>query len=78
MFKPKHYKHFSRGKKQSCALLTRLRVERSYLNAHAFEVGKTDSPKCSCEHPNENLLHFITSCWLYTEERRILYDQIEL
>ena len=75
--KPKKYKHFSRGQKKLCTLLTQIRVERSNLNSHKFQVGKIDNPKCLCEDPNENSLHFVTCCWLFTEERRILFDQVE-
>ena len=47
------------------------------MNTHSFQIGFSESPKCLCEHQNENSLHYITECWLYTEERRILYDQVE-
>ena len=65
--KPKRYKHFVRGNKYECSLLTRIRIERSYLNAHTFQIGFSESPKCLCEHPNENTVHYITECWFYTE-----------
>ena len=77
IYKPKQYKHYARGNKLICTLLTKIRLQRSYLNAHAFEIGKSISPKCLCEHPNENSQHYITGCWLFTEERRILYDLVE-
>ena len=76
-FKPSKYKHFSKGNKYSNALLTRIRLQRSHLNAHQFEVGLAQSPKCLCESPHENSVHYLTQCFLYTEERRILYDQVE-
>ena len=77
IYKPKRYKHYAKGNKLGCTLLTQIRLQRSYLNAHAFEIGKSISPKCLCEHPNENSQHYITGCWLFTEERRILYDKVE-
>jgi hypothetical protein len=75
--KPPKYKHLARGNKYACSLQTRIRIGRSYLNSHSFSIGRADSPKCICEHPNETSLHYITQCWLYTEERRILYEQVE-
>ena len=39
--------------------------------------GHTDSPKCLCENPQETTVHYLTQCWLYTEDHQILYDQVE-
>ena len=77
IYKPTRYKHFERGTKYGCSLLTRIRIGRSYLNEQSFQIGHTDASKCLCEHPQETSLHYITQCWLYTEERRTLYDQVE-
>ena len=74
--KPKKYKHFSWGSKRGNALLTQLRVGRSFLNGHSFAINLTDSDLCLCARP-ESVRHFFNECFLYTEERRILFDSIE-
>ena len=75
-FKPKKHKHFARGSKRGNALVTQLRVGRSYLNSHGFSIGLADSPECLC-HRNETTDHFLLKCFLYTKERQILFDTIE-
>ena len=37
--KPPRYKHFNTGSKLGCALMTRIRVGRSYLNARSYSIG---------------------------------------
>ena len=76
--KPNRYKHYSRGDKYRCSLLTRLRVGRSQLNQHMFTVGLSDTEKCTCtNNVKETSLHFMTQCPLYTENRQILFDKIK-
>ena len=74
--KPKRHKHFSRGSKRGNALLTQLRVGRSFLNSHGFSIGLSESPSCLCDR-NETVEHYLISCFLYTEERRTLFNTIE-
>ena len=74
--KPKKYKHFNWGSKRGNALLTQLRVGRSFLNAHGFAINLSDTDLCLCARP-ESVLHYFTQCFLYTEERRVLYDSME-
>ena len=64
------------GSKRWNALLTQLRVGRSLLNVHSFAINLADSPLCQCARLETNL-HFFTECFLYTEERRLLYDSME-
>ena len=75
--KPKKYKHFSKGNKYSNALLTRIRVGRSYLNQHKFSIGHADSPECLCHHREETPLHYFIECFLYSPERQTLFGLIE-
>jgi hypothetical protein len=77
ILKPAKFKHFQRGHKYPCTLLTRIRVGQSDLKTHRFKVGKADNTVCLCLHPHETPEHYITQCFLYTEERRILFSQIE-
>ena len=41
--KPKRYKHLSKGSKIGNTLLTRIRLERSYLNLHTFIVSHSEN-----------------------------------
>ena len=74
--KPKRFKHFSRGSKRGNSLLTQLRVGRSYLGQHSFTIGLSESPDCLC-HRVESTEHYLIDCFLYNEERRILFDSVE-
>ena len=74
--KPHKYKHFSRGHKQSCTLLTQIRLGQSNLKVHQFKIGVSDTTECSCGHKFENPEHFIAQCPKYAEERQILYDRM--
>ena len=48
-FKPTKFRFFSRsGSKRGAALMTQLRVGRSYLNDHSFAIGLSESAACSC------------------------------
>ena len=75
--KPRKYKHFFRGNKLGNSLLCQLRVGRTFLNSHSYSIGHAESPACLCHHPNETSSHFVLSCFLYQEERRILFDAVE-
>ena len=75
--KPPRYKHFSRGNKISNSLLTKIRVGRSDLNLHKFTIGLIDSPQCDCLFREESSSHYFLDCFLYSPERRILFDLIE-
>ena len=74
--RPHKYKHFSRGKKESNSLLTKIRVGRSDLNQHKFTISLSDSPQCLCHHREESPLHYFIDCFLYLPERQILFDKI--
>ena len=75
--KPRRYKHFSKGHKIGNTLLTKIRVGRSELNQHRFTVGLSDSPECLCHFKTETPEHYFLDCFLYSQERRILYSLIE-
>ena len=75
---PKKYKFLSRGDKAANRLLTRIRVGRSYLNAHSFKLQLTESPLCpKCKYHNESTSHFIQTCTAYNEERRTMLGVFE-
>ena len=73
--KPKKHKHFNRGSKIGNSILTQLRVGRSHLNVHKFALGLSDTEKCLCDRP-ETVSHYLTQCFLYNEERHILYSKV--
>ena len=54
-----------------------MRLERSDLNLHKFNIGHSDSPECSCHARNESSIHYLIDCFLYTGERQILFDLVE-
>ena len=72
----KKFKKFQRGPNYDSSLLTRIRAGNSKLISHKFETGLSPTTECLCAHPDENSTHYITQCFLYTEERRILFDQV--
>ena len=74
--KPMKFKHFSRGSKIGNCLLTRIRLNRSDLNFHRFEIGLHDTPDCSC-HATETSIHYLMDCFLYSGERQTLYNLVE-
>ena len=74
--KPSRYKHFSYGSRLGNKLWTRIRLGRSSLNAHSFEIQKVGSPSCLCHFRNETPMHYFLDCFLYTIERQLLIDQV--
>ena len=69
--KPTKYRHFSKGSKLGSSLLSRIRINRSDLNLHKFEIGFLDTPACSCHAKSESSIHYIMDCFLYSGERQI-------
>ena len=45
LLKPKKVKHFKIGIKVSNSMHTQLRVGRTYLNQHLFDIGLSPTPK---------------------------------
>ena len=78
LLKPPRYKFFNVGDKISNALVCRLRVERRYLHAHSFIIGRAKSPECWCQEPIESTQHYILHCWLFKVERVTLYNLVKL
>ena len=67
----------SKGSKIGNTLLTRVRIERSYLNLHKFTIGHSESPECLCHAKNESSVHYLIECFLYTGERQTLFNLVE-
>ena len=58
--KPKKCKHFSYGHKAENMMLTRIRVNFSYLKAHSYKTGHSLTTACPfCPNKTESSLHYI-------------------
>ena len=59
-------------------LLTRLRVGLSHLREHKFRHNFQDSldPFCNCGRHIETTIHFLLHCSNYSNQRKILLEQI--
>ena len=75
--KPIKYKHFSKGSKLGNSLLSRIRLNRSDLNLHRFDIGLHETSECSCHAKSESSIHYIMDCFLYSGERQILLNLAE-
>ena len=75
--KPTKVKHFSKGSKMGNSLLTRIRLDRSYLNLHKFSIGQSETPECMCHAKQESSKHFMMDCFLYSAERQTLFNLVE-
>ena len=47
------------------------------LNQHRFSVGQVDNPECLCHHKEESPSHYFLECFLYSQERRTLFELFE-
>ena len=75
-YKPPKYSFYSHGSKLGNSLITRLRVDRSYLNSHAFSIGLALSPECACGAKQETTLHILKFCPLYHSFRQSLFGLV--
>ena len=74
---PTKTKFHNYGTKEGNKLITRLRVDRSYLNSHSFSIGHSDTPHCSCGSGHqETTKHFLFTCRLYCSERQTMLDLV--
>ena len=72
------YRVYYRVNKLNCSFLTRIRVGRSYLNAHRYSIGQSDTPYCTCNNSKtEHSFHYITLCELYSDARLTLLSNVE-
>ena len=76
-YKPTKYKFFNAGTKQGNKIITLLRVGRSQLNAHSFNIGQVQSPQCSCGLGQETSCHILTVCPLYHSKRLDLFNLVQ-
>ena len=59
-------------------MITRIRVGRSYLNAHSFKYQLSESPLCpKCQLHNESTSHFVQIYTAHNAERRTMLGVFE-
>ena len=76
--KPKKFKHFSYGQKSENMLLTRIRVNCSYLKVHSYKTGHSLTTECFfCPNKSKSSIHFLIQCPGFSNFRNILFDQIQ-
>ena len=70
---------YSHGTKQGNTFHTQLRIGLSTLNSHLFQIcyKNITSPECTCGQPNENTIHFMLWCPLYSDHRLTLFTELE-
>ena len=76
-FKPVKNKLYSYGSKLGNKLQTQLRLGRSQLNSHLYDVGLSLTKKCACGSPIEDTYHMIFNCPNYADIRTDLFDGLE-
>ena len=72
----KHPSLYYVGKRKLAVLHARLRMGRSQLNQHLFQIGVKDSPDCICGTGIEDVWHFFFSCPRYIVPRNKLHSSI--
>ncbi len=74
-FKPKACKVFNYGHKYSNMLHTQLRLGRSQLNEHLYQIGLSETKGCLCGAPSEDTNHYLLDCFLFENDRsELLYS----
>ena len=76
MYKPTTISFYSHGSKLGNSIITRLRVDRSYLNSHAFGIGLALSPECASGANQETIFHVLKFCPLYNSHRQTLFSRV--
>ena len=72
----KHSSLYYIGKRKLAVLHARLRMGRSQLNKHLFQIGVKESPDCTCGTGVEDVWHFFFSCPRYIIPRNKLHSSI--
>ena len=76
VIKPKKYFHFKYGSKRGNTLLTQLRLGRSFLNSHSFQLGMEELPVCDICYVEEHNSHFMLTCAFFTDQRDVLFKTV--
>ena len=62
---PSRFKFLAHGSKLGNKYITRIRVGRSYLNDHSYQIQMTPSPQC------ESTLHYFLDCTNHAVVRQL-------
>ena len=62
--------------RKSQIIVAQIRIGFSDLNAHLYDRGCTEFPRCSCGHKREDIRHFLWVCPLYNDIRNVLIDKL--
>ena len=66
---------FSKLNGSDISAATTKRVGQSDLNAHGFKINLKENDLCFCQR-SETTSHYFLDCFLYQEERKILFEKI--
>ena len=65
------------GTKNSISISLTPRSTHPYCtNVIGYVIGKVTSPACQCHYNNETVQHYLLDCFLYTNERQLLFSQV--
>ena len=75
--RPTYKKCFNINDKTNIRVLTKLRVDFSDLRAHRFRHNfNCLSPTCRCGLEDESNTHYLTSCNIFSDQRKNLYASV--
>ena len=74
--KPKRHRHFNYGDKWAITLLCRLRVGRSFLKSHGFQINLSNTDCCLCGE-EDHTQSFFLSCFLFQQERKEMLEKVQ-
>ncbi len=76
--KPQKFKHFNCGFKYKNSLHTQLRVGRSFLNSHMYEIGLSQTKSCQqCNFHTESCEHYLLDCTAFANLRVQMFNKLE-
>jgi len=55
----------------------RMLLNNTMLNEDGFRTQVSDSPVCDCGTDYESVEHFLLECKLYSEDRRVMFEDIK-
>ena len=74
---PPKIRYYNLGSKLGNIFHLQLRVGRSNLNEHRFQIGLSNNPGCECSAKSENTKHFVLKCPKYDHIRNTLLDELK-
>ena len=69
-------RHYSYGPRKLNIILTQLRCNASFQNYNLCKVNILSNASCNCGAPCENSHHFFFDCDKYTDNREILFNNL--